>query len=713
MDNPFDYEPIEDFKEELLTNGPASAAAKIQEYLDQQDNIPLNIGITGETDSGKSTFVNAFRGIDNRDERAAPTGCVETTSEATPYPHPNYPNVTLWDLPGIGTPNFSASNYLECVEFEKFDFFIIISADRFRENDVKLAQEIQRMKKKFYFVRSKIDHNLRLNKQGFESPQVFLVSSRHLHLYDFHLLEETLERELPAHKRNTLLLAMPNISHGIISKKKEALQAKIKYLASISALIAATPVPGVSFATDIAMLVSTISRYQVTFGLDSKSLQSLARSARVPLDDLRSVMTSQLGLHKIKKELIIKMLCLSVSDAALMAAEEGFRFVPLFGIPAAASLSFIFTYKALYTFLDMLVEDAQKGAQGHYIPWQTLDLTGLVSRLPDIHDGASRWIRAFEEATIGKLLALGDVKAVWAQTLGASAMENMLKRNECEWMISPMADGTEFDAYHGKLWAALRREYPTRVDPKALQGDPFRETDNPATYINNHLKRWRQETEEDIRQSQVLTTLVRDSVTDALPTPVQSKLRDIVALTTMPHRQFCDNVIHAVERHRKDGQRMKEQDREVQRKLAQLQLSELQSKVANTQVPVTAEKMNHTLMNTPTTQPTQPLQPPPVVNIYPQPYTQPHPPPGACWQCGELGHRAVACPQVGPGPVEGGGFGAARRGGMATVVSLEPMITPKDIILIREEAGQGEHSLWLKRGAAQDEKGFGGSMRDL
>ncbi|KAL7373516.1 hypothetical protein ABVT39_008522 [Epinephelus coioides] len=227
-------------------------------------------------------------------------------------------------------------------------------------------------------------------------------------------------------------------------------------------------------------------------------------------------------------------------------------------------------------------------------------------------------------------------------------MESMLKHNGCEWMMSTMADGTEFDAYHGKLWAALRREYPTRVDPKALRGEPFTETDNPATYINNFLKRWRQETEQDIGQSQVLTTLFRDSVTDALPTPVQSKLRDVVALTTMPHRQLCDNVIHTVERHRKDEQRMKEQDREVQRKLAQLQLGELQSKgKAHTQAPIMAEKMNPTLMNTPTAQPTQPPQPPPVVNVYTQPYTQPYPPPGACWQYGELGHRAVACPQRG------------------------------------------------------------------
>uniref|UniRef100_UPI003AABB2C5 interferon-inducible GTPase 5-like n=1 Tax=Centroberyx gerrardi TaxID=166262 RepID=UPI003AABB2C5 len=385
MDNPYDHELNEEIAEALKNNDAASAAAKVQEYLEKQDNIPLNIAITGESGSGKSTFVNGFRGVDNKDESAAPTGCVETTMEVTAYPHPNYPKVTLWDLPGIGTTNFPASKYLEHVGFEKFDFFIIISADRFRENDVKLAQEIQKIGKKFYFVRSKIDHNLRdeersqrefnkektlerirqncvqgLQKQGVESPKVFLISSFDLHLYDFQLLEEIMERELPAHKRNALLFAIPAINLEIINKKKEAFHSKIKYYGLSSALVASAPIPGLSIAADLTMLVDVVIEYQNGFGLDSKSLQKLADGTHLPLNDIRAVMTSPLAATEISKELIIKVISMSAGELALMAAEEGLRFIPLIGTVAAMTASYISTYNILSTCLNMLAEDAQK-----------------------------------------------------------------------------------------------------------------------------------------------------------------------------------------------------------------------------------------------------------------------------------------------------------------------------------------------------------------
>ncbi|XP_033932848.1 interferon-inducible GTPase 5-like [Pseudochaenichthys georgianus] len=387
MEDPFEKEQIEQIRLELETNGAAAAAAKIGACLAEQDNIPLNIGVTGACGSGKSTFVNAFRGSDKKDKgaAAAPTGCTETTVEVKPYPHPKYPNVTLWDLPGVGTPNFQAEDYLNLVQFDRFDFFVIISAERFRQHDVELAKEIQRMGKKFYFVRSKIDQDMRneeetvsdfnaenvltkirnnciqgLEKEDVESPKVVLVSSHHLHLYDFCKLQETLERELPAHKRAALLLALPIVNLQIIKKKKEALQSHIKFLAAGSAVAAAVPVPLLSGAVDLSILVKNAVKCKNTFGLDRKSLQSLADSTRVPLEDLIAEMKSPLALKDISREVILNMLRVSWFHGVLMAAEEGSRFVPFLGLPAAAALSFASTYKALSTFLDMLAEDAQR-----------------------------------------------------------------------------------------------------------------------------------------------------------------------------------------------------------------------------------------------------------------------------------------------------------------------------------------------------------------
>uniref|UniRef100_A0A3Q3FA62 IRG-type G domain-containing protein n=1 Tax=Labrus bergylta TaxID=56723 RepID=A0A3Q3FA62_9LABR len=359
-----------EIKEALLKNDQALAVAKINEYFDQQKNVPLNIAITGESGSGKSTFVNAFRGIDNRDEKAAPTGTTETTMEVNPYPHPNHPNVTFWDLPGICTTKFPADKYMKHVGFEKFDFFIIVSSDRFKENDVRLAKEIQRMKKKFYFVRSKIDNSMRdeertqrdfnkerslkkikdnciqcLQEQGLKSPQVFLVSSFDLQLYDFHLLEETLERELPEHKRDAFLLFI---------------QKNTKYFATLSSAVAGVLIPGLSIAVDIGLLVGVVKQYVYKFGLDIKSLQSLANRAGVPLKELKEATISPLTATQVTPPIVMKVFAQSPNQITLKAVEEGTRFIPVFGIPTAMALSYITTYRGLNTFLDMLAEDAHR-----------------------------------------------------------------------------------------------------------------------------------------------------------------------------------------------------------------------------------------------------------------------------------------------------------------------------------------------------------------
>lgn len=57
------------------------------------------------------------------------------------------------------------------MKFGEYDFFIIISATRFKENDAQLAKAIAQMGMNFYFVRTKIDSDLD-NEQKFK-PKSF------------------------------------------------------------------------------------------------------------------------------------------------------------------------------------------------------------------------------------------------------------------------------------------------------------------------------------------------------------------------------------------------------------------------------------------------------------------------------------------------------------------------------------------------------------
>lgn len=97
---------------------PEDSACRAKKELSLMENVNLNIAVTGESGVGKSTFVNAIRGIKDGEEGAANTGVTETTTYPMKYTHPTMPNVYIWDLPGIGTQNFKAKNYLRTVKFD-------------------------------------------------------------------------------------------------------------------------------------------------------------------------------------------------------------------------------------------------------------------------------------------------------------------------------------------------------------------------------------------------------------------------------------------------------------------------------------------------------------------------------------------------------------------------------------------------------------------
>ncbi|XP_012596352.2 interferon-inducible GTPase 1-like [Microcebus murinus] len=398
--------------ESHLRNGNIQAAnSVISDALKEIDNATLNIAVTGESGAGKSSFINALRELGPEDEGAAPTGVVETTMERIPYKHPKFPRVTLWDLPGIGSTNFPPKDYLQKVKFVEYDFFIIVSATRFKNNDIELAKMIKSMKKNFYFVRSKVDIDLRneqeskpksfdrakvlqqirnnclriFNENNIDEAPVFLISNRDLSEYDFPILIDTLLRDLPTPKHHMFMLFKPDINEAAIESKRDSLKQRIwleAFKAGLkagleavlesdlkatvktavkAAVNAAVPILDIFCDGEVEKLKEILSNYRVLFGVDDESLQRLAKDLQVPVEQLKAGLISPGLLEKKAKSI----------EYILLTNLENFIPSNIFLLRGAFTFSKI--YYLQLQFLDTVADDAKVLLKETYSTKKKLD----------------------------------------------------------------------------------------------------------------------------------------------------------------------------------------------------------------------------------------------------------------------------------------------------------------------------------------------------
>lgn len=145
-----------------------------------------------------------------------------------------------------------------------------------------------------------------LQEHGIKCLKVFLVSSFEPRKYDFSLLHETLERQLPKLKRNAFVLAMPNISLEIIAEKKQAMDQQLPNMACY--FRPNVYVPGLTVSVNLPWLHSLIAMVVHEFGLDILSLRKLAASTGLSYSDLCAVIESPLAAAEITETLLLEVL---------------------------------------------------------------------------------------------------------------------------------------------------------------------------------------------------------------------------------------------------------------------------------------------------------------------------------------------------------------------------------------------------------------------
>ncbi|CAF4840044.1 unnamed protein product [Rotaria socialis] len=391
------------FREEVkkwMESGLHNYESFLSDQATRWERCPLSIAVTGSAGQGKSSLINTLRGLKPGSDGAAKVCEVECTQEIAEYPDPTHPNLIYYDLPGVGTPKFSRSEYFNMIknqtkhnmEFKDFDFFLILSADRFTEEDAWLAQQINGGGKQFYFVRTKIDISINnsrdndpdnfneekllntiqtyclkelnaLNRNirgsinnGWNEANIFLLSTKLFHSdrWDFRRMRKSLMKDYPDKKRDSFIMSFRTNSKDILREKVSVLQKGLWQYAMVSALGGAVPYPVVSTVIDLATVQFALSNYKKHLGLDHKSLEILLETYQMGSITSR-LKSSASYLFYTPDQVFAKIVRSEINDEiAEKTTKQLLKYFPMLGQLVDATISYRNTYIQLYEMLNEL-----------------------------------------------------------------------------------------------------------------------------------------------------------------------------------------------------------------------------------------------------------------------------------------------------------------------------------------------------------------------
>jgi predicted GTPase len=327
---------------------------KFKREIENFGSTKVKCGIIGRSGVGKSSLINAIVG-----EEVAAVGEIETTLEiGKPI---EYRGLLFFDLPGSSTSSFPIDTYIEKMGVGNFDCVILVTSDRFYEDDLQLINEISKIKIPLFTVRTKLDfavdrglkrnvseeetlkiiyNDLSKNLQGYETNGIYLTSADSPTKYDLNKLINDISNSLADFKRQRFIADVNITSKSMLEEKRQLSEKLISKYSTLSALNAVNPIPGLDVSVDISLLVKLSIEIQNIYGLTKKSAEDQAHLLKD--NNLKVVFAKGVSFATkyVGKEALLVLL---KKAASRMASKEVSKWIPFVGTAIAALIGYKLT----------------------------------------------------------------------------------------------------------------------------------------------------------------------------------------------------------------------------------------------------------------------------------------------------------------------------------------------------------------------------------
>ncbi|CAF4273969.1 unnamed protein product [Rotaria magnacalcarata] len=246
-------------------------------------------------------------------------------------------------------------------------------AGRFTEEDIWLVKQIMSLNKKFYFIRTKIDQDLRNSKD--DHPDTYkedIILQQIRENCEDELKKALINNSCNENKQafkifliGAIVCSITNNSAEIIKERARFLRDKIWKVASCSRLLGAVPIIGTSLAGDAPIVYKCYEYCNQASGLDDGSLTTLANIHNTTIAAIKAYMSTTVwsGIFfggQVASFIIIQADEKGSKNAAQKAASKlskaTLKFIPFVGNVVTGVISFDATYHRLYCLINKMEE---------------------------------------------------------------------------------------------------------------------------------------------------------------------------------------------------------------------------------------------------------------------------------------------------------------------------------------------------------------------